>query len=93
MRLEITKYTTGTEIMAAQRAISADFKALCEERESGHDALTSEEWLDDGYNKVDISINYESRFNALGTEASFYSYALKMIAPQRYKRNPNAGWR
>jgi len=92
MRLEINNSTTGTEIVSVLRAISADFKALCEERESGHNAVTREEWLDDGYSKVDLSINYQSRFDDLSTEASFYSYALKMIDLQLYKGNPNIGW-
>lgn len=93
MRLDITKYTTGTEILSVLRAISADFKELCEEREAGHDALTDEEWIDDGYGKVDLSINYESRFEDLGIELSFYRYALKMVDRQLYKENQNAGYR
>jgi len=93
MRLEITKYTTGTEIVSVLMSISADFKALCEARESGHDALTTEEWFGDGYNKVDLALRYQARFDDLSTEASFYSYALKMVDPQLYKENPNAGCR
>jgi hypothetical protein len=79
MRLDITSSTTRDEILFVLEAIEADFEDLRQDRDRRYDALTTEEWLDDGYSKVDALIDYEYRFNKLMVQCSFYSHALEVI--------------
>jgi len=79
MRLDITSSTTRDEILFVLEGIEADFEDLRQDRDRRYDALTTEEWLDDGYSKVDTLIDYDYRFNKLMAQCSFYSYALKLI--------------
>lgn len=84
MRLDITQYTTGTEILFTLTEIARDFQALRDERDRLYNALTDSEWLDDGYSKVDDAMNWQDRFEDLSTEMSFYRYALKMVDRDLY---------
>lgn len=79
MRLEITSSTTRDEILFVLEAIEADFEDLRQDRDTRYDALTTEEWLDDGYSKVDTLIDYDYRFKKLMVQCNFYSYALQVI--------------
>ena len=79
MRLDITKYTTGTDILYALTEIARDFQALRDERDRLYNALTDAEWLDDGYSKVDELIDYDYRFKKLMAQSRFYSIALEVI--------------
>ena len=79
MRLDITKYTTGTDILYALTEVARDFQALRDERDRLYNALTDAEWLDDGYSKVDELIDYDYRFKKLMAQSRFYSIALEVI--------------
>lgn len=79
MRLDITSSTTRDEILFVLEAIEADFEDLRQDRDRRYDALTTEEWLDDGYSKVDTLIDYDYRFKKLMALSRFYSIALEVI--------------
>ena len=79
MRLEITSSTTREEILFVLEAIEADFEDLRQDRDRRYDALTTEEWLDDGYSKVDALIDYDYRFKKLMAQSRFYSVALEVL--------------
>lgn len=79
MRLDITSSTTRDEILSVLEGIESDFEDLRQDRDRRYDALTTEEWLDDGYSKVDALIDYDYRFNKLMVQGSFYRHALKVI--------------